>query len=83
MNGVVVAPQPAAVETGAEILEQGGNAFDAAVAAGYMQMVVDPFMCGLGGWGAADSLRRGHLHIQPCRILAPDRIQDVPRDMGR
>ena len=53
MNGVVVAPQPAAVETGAEILEQGGNAFDAAVAAGYMQMVVDPFMCGLGGWGAA------------------------------
>jgi gamma-glutamyltranspeptidase/glutathione hydrolase len=53
MNGVVVAPQPAAVEIGAEILERGGNAYDAAVAAGYMQMVVDPFMCGLGGWGAA------------------------------
>ncbi len=53
MRGVVVAPQPAAVEVGAAVLEDGGNAYDAAVAAGYMQMVVDPFMCGLGGWGAA------------------------------
>ena len=53
MRGVVVAPQPAAVEVGADILERGGNAYDAAVAAGFMQMVVDPFMCGLGGWGAA------------------------------
>lgn len=53
MRGVLVAPQPAAVEVGAWVLEGGGNAFDAAVAAGYMQMVVDPFMCGLGGWGAA------------------------------
>ena len=53
MKGVVVAPQPAAVEIGADVLERGGNAFDAAIAAGYMQIVVDPFMCGLGGWGAA------------------------------
>jgi gamma-glutamyltranspeptidase/glutathione hydrolase len=53
MRGVVVAPQPASVEVGAEVLESGGNAFDAAIAAGYMQMVTDPFMCGLGGWGAA------------------------------
>lgn len=53
MKGIVVAPQPAAVEAGVDVLESGGNAFDAAIAAGYMQMVVDPFMCGLGGWGAA------------------------------
>lgn len=53
MKGVVVAPQPRAVELGAEVLERGGNAFDAAVAAGFMQMVTDPFMCGLGGWGSA------------------------------
>src|SRR5690606_26651360 len=44
---------PAAAELGVEILESGGTAFDAAVAAGVMQMVVDPFMCGLGGWGSA------------------------------
>ena len=53
MRGVVVAPQPAAVEVGAAVLERGGNAFDAAIATGYMQIVTDPFMCGLGGWGAA------------------------------
>jgi len=53
LRGIVVAPQPAAVEVGADVLDSGGNAFDAAVAAGYMQMVTDPFMCGLGGWGAA------------------------------
>jgi gamma-glutamyltranspeptidase/glutathione hydrolase len=53
MRGIVVAPQPAAVELGVEVMERGGNAVDAAIAAGFMQMVSDPFMCGLGGWGSA------------------------------
>lgn len=52
MKGIVVAPQPVAVELGVEVLESGGTAFDAAIAAGFMQMVADPFMCGLGGWGS-------------------------------
>ena len=79
MKGIAVAPQPAAVEVAAEMLERGGNAFDAAVAAGYMQMVVDPFMCGLGGWGAAtlysaDSGSLSHVGFWP-RIgsrMSPD-----------
>ncbi len=53
MKGVVVAPQPMATEIGAQMLERGGNAFDAAVAAAFAQIVFDPFMCGLGGWGSA------------------------------
>jgi gamma-glutamyltranspeptidase / glutathione hydrolase len=57
VRGIVVAPQPAAVELGASVLEGGGTAFDAAVAAGFMQMVTDPFMCGLGGWGSATVYR--------------------------
>ncbi|MFN8515149.1 MAG: gamma-glutamyltransferase [Chloroflexia bacterium] len=52
-NGVVVAPQPSAAETGAEILAAGGTAFDAAVATALVQTVVDPFMCGIGGIGVA------------------------------
>jgi gamma-glutamyltranspeptidase/glutathione hydrolase len=52
-NGVVVAPQPIAAETGAEILAAGGTAYDAAVAAALVQTVVDPFMCGIGGIGVA------------------------------
>ena len=42
-----------ASEIGARVTEQGGNAFDAALAAAAAQIVFDPFMCGLGGWGCA------------------------------
>ncbi len=52
-QAVVVAPEPMAVEAGAEVLKNGGNAFDAAVATGFMQMAVNPIQCGLGGWGGA------------------------------
>lgn len=50
-KGIVVTPEPMAAEVGAAVLRGGGNAFDAAVAAGFMQMAVDPIQCGLGGWG--------------------------------
>src|ERR1051325_11041850 len=53
MRGVVVAPQPLAAEVGAELLARGGNAFDAAIGTAFAQMVTDPQMCGLGGFGCA------------------------------
>lgn len=52
MAGMIVAPQVAAAEEGAEVLRRGGNAVDAAVTAAFVQGVVDPQMCGLGGGGA-------------------------------
>ncbi len=57
MRGVVVCPQPLAAEIGAEVLEAGGNAFDAAIAAALGQMATDPHMCGLGGFGCATYVR--------------------------
>ena len=51
MKGLVVCPQPRAADVGAEILSSGGNAFDAAIATAFAQMIVDPFMCGVGGMG--------------------------------
>ncbi|MDQ3811180.1 MAG: gamma-glutamyltransferase family protein, partial [Chloroflexota bacterium] len=51
MRGVVVAPQPLAAEVGAALLSEGGNAFDAAIGAAFAQMITDPQMCGLGGFG--------------------------------
>lgn len=51
MHGVISAPEPEAVDTGAEILRLGGNAIDAAVACALVQGVVDPPMSGIGGWG--------------------------------
>ena len=51
-KGIVVAPQPMAAAVGAEILRAGGNAIDAALATGFAQGVVDPFMGGIGGFGS-------------------------------
>jgi gamma-glutamyltranspeptidase / glutathione hydrolase len=51
-KGIVVAPQPTAAAVGAEVLRAGGNAIDAALAAGFVQGVIDPFMGGIGGFGS-------------------------------
>ena len=51
MKGIVSAPQPEAVEAGADVLRAGGNAVDAAVACALAQTAVDPLMCGVAGFG--------------------------------
>ena len=48
-NGVVAAESPLAAQAGAKILEHGGNAIDAAIAANAMMGVVAPMMNGIGG----------------------------------
>ncbi len=50
-RAMIVAPQPEAVEAGAAVLADGGNALDAVLACAFTQGVVDPLMCGLGGLG--------------------------------
>jgi len=52
-HSLVVAPQSEAVRIALAVLEGGGNAFDAAVAGAFVQGVVDPHRCGIGGFGAA------------------------------
>src|SRR5213082_2973052 len=43
-NGIVAAESPLAAEAGVRILEQGGNAVDAAIATNAMMGVVEPMM---------------------------------------
>src|SRR6476661_9928600 len=59
--GAVATTHWLATQTGMAVLERGGNAFDAAVAAGFVLQIVEPHLNGPGGdvpaivWSAADA----------------------------
>jgi gamma-glutamyltranspeptidase/glutathione hydrolase len=46
---MITADHPLSAQAGAAVLEAGGNAVDAAIAANLVMAVVRPHMCGLGG----------------------------------
>src|SRR5712691_5472913 len=48
-NGMAATSQPLATQVALDILKQGGNAIDAAIAANAMQGLCEPTSCGLGG----------------------------------
>ena len=48
-QGIVAAESPLAAQAGVRMLEQGGNAVDAAIATNAMMGVVSPMMNGIGG----------------------------------
>ncbi|MBI2826120.1 MAG: gamma-glutamyltransferase [Planctomycetia bacterium] len=48
-NGIVATSQPLAAQVGVDVLKQGGNAADAAIATSAMMGLVEPMSCGIGG----------------------------------
>ncbi|MFC3136206.1 gamma-glutamyltransferase, partial [Microbaculum marinum] len=55
-HGAIAAGHPLTVEAGAEVLAEGGNAFDAAIAALWMACVCEPVLASPGGGGFLTAL---------------------------
>ena len=83
-GGIITAPQPEAVEAGADVLRDGGNAVDAAVACALVQTAVDPLMCGLAGFGSMQLYLPGQdvhgcidFHGRAPAAATPEMWQDI------
>ena len=73
--GIVAASQPLAAQAGAGILERGGHAVDAAIAANAVMGVVEPEMNGVGGdLFAIVSEAEGGLHGLNAGGWAPSKL---------
>ena len=78
-NAMVVAGSPIASNVGRDILQQGGNAVDAAVAVGFAMAVVHPEAGNIGGGGfMVIRLKTGEVQTLDYRETAPSRAS---RDM--
>ncbi|WP_149284241.1 gamma-glutamyltransferase family protein [Halomonas binhaiensis] len=88
-HGMVAASQPQAAQIGRDILAQGGNAVDAAIATAAALTIVEPTGCGIGGdafalvWIASDNQGNGELHGLNASGVAPQALtRDAVRAAG-
>jgi len=80
MKSAVAAGHPATVDAGIEILERGGNAADAAVAAALASCVAETVMTGLLGGGHAIVYRNGRARTLDFFVAAPG-LGSEPREI--
>jgi gamma-glutamyltranspeptidase/glutathione hydrolase len=75
-RGVVAAQNQLAADIGAEVLAEGGNAIDAAVAVGFAIPTVEPWMSGMGGGGfmVVHSARTGKVSVVDFGLISAARL---------
>src|SRR5438045_9535460 len=73
-NGIVAAESPLAAQAGVRIVEQGGNAVDAAIATNAMMGVVEPMMNGIGAglFAVVYDEKDNELYGRKCSGWAPE-----------
>lgn len=86
-RGIVAAQHAEAAAAGARVLEQGGNAMDAAVVTALVLSVVEPWLSGIGGgglllWAAGDGSGVDTLDFN-VRASRNTRREDYPLAEGR
>jgi gamma-glutamyltranspeptidase / glutathione hydrolase len=82
-KGMVATSQPLAAQAGLEIMQQGGNAIDAAIATAAVLTVVEPTSNGIGGDAFALVWVKGQLHGLNASGPAPESISvEAVKNMG-
>ena len=59
-RGVCAGGHPTVADAGIRLMQEGGNAFDALVGAAFTAFVVEPAMCGLGGYARISAYAPDH-----------------------
>ena len=79
VTAAVASAHPLATRAGYEVLQQGGNAFDAAVAISAALAVVEPYASGIGGGGfwLLHRARDGFETMIDARETAPGKITEA------
>ena len=79
-RGLVATQHHLASEVGAQVLRRGGNAVDAAVAAGLALGTVEPWMSGIGGGGYMTIHRAGEEHAEVVEFGMRAPLAATPED---